>query len=401
MQLENRNSSLSNYNNEVQQSYRILKATAKAANVLLTGDNLDEAINKALKIIGESINTDRIGIVENFDNPAAPLLPHWKITYEWDSAYAISQIKNLEVTKGSHEGIEAWYELWSKGESISCQLEDMPEPFRSKMSKIGVKTFSSVPIIIEGRYWGGIGIDDCREARRLTLPEIAVLKTAASCIGSAIYREQIQQQKEQAEIAVLDEHNRMAREIHDTLAQAFTGISLQLEAAKNVLSIQPEAALERLLQAQNLAKEGIVEARRSVRALRPKALEFSDLPTALDRLVDKMMFGMGITARVLVEGEARSLDSEIEINLFRIAQEAVTNILRHAKATEAIVQLIYEADSIYLQIKDNGVGFELRSLSNQSFGLIGMQERCDRMGGNLVINSASDRGTEIIVTVSK
>ena len=321
---------------------RWLEATANAANKLLKITDLELGINAALKVLGESLSCDRVTVLQHIEDPNRKHQEFVRTLNEWSSPGIVPQISHSEFNEVSSAGIEGWFAKLKTGDWIGGTIDELKEPFRSSQIALEVKATYSVPIFVNSVYWGAIGIDFCRKSRRLTAPEIAVFKTAASCIGSAIYRRQIQQQKEQAEIAVLDERNRMAREIHDTLAQAFTGISLQLEAAKNVLFIQPETALERLLQAKNLAKEGIVEARRSVRALRPEALEFSDLPTALDRLVDKMMAGTEITARVLIEGKMRSLDSEIEVNLFRIAQEAITNILRHAEATEAIVQLIYE-----------------------------------------------------------
>ncbi|MEO1187221.1 MAG: GAF domain-containing sensor histidine kinase, partial [Cyanobacteria bacterium J06636_27] len=272
-------------------------------------------------------------------------------------------------------------------------IEEFSEPFHSEQIELGVKSTYAVPIFVDNQFWGILAFDHCQESKRLTLAEIAVFKTIASCIGSAIYRQQIQQEKEQAEVAILDERNRMAREIHDTLAQAFTGISLQLEAAKNILANQSQAVQERLLRAKNLAKEGITEARRSVRALRPEVLEYSDLVTALRQLVDKMVSGTPVKAQVLIEGKIRGLTSEIEVELFRITQEALTNTLRHARASEIRIQLIYETDTIHLMVKDNGVGFNAQQLHNQGFGLIGMRERCDRLKGNLVINSKIQQGT--------
>ena len=191
----------------------------------------------------------------------------------------------------------------------------------------------------------------------------------------------------------------MAREIHDTLAQAFTGISLQLGIAEDTLLTHPESAKERLKTAKTLAREGIKEARRSVRALRSQALESGGLIAALRKLLDKMMSGTNIDSEVIVEGELFSLTPEIEMELFRIAQEAVTNILRYAQASQMSIQLVYETDTVYLQVKDNGVGFDLNSVANKGFGLLGMQERCDRLDGNLAIDSSIEKGTEITVAV--
>ncbi|MEM8720344.1 MAG: GAF domain-containing protein [Cyanobacteria bacterium P01_G01_bin.39] len=199
LELQETVNNLENRDRQLQQRDRILAATAKASNILLTGKDFDESVNQALQIIGESINTDRIGIIENFDNPADPLHLYWKMTYEWNSAYAVSQLNYLEVLQGSYEGIEEWDELLTQGESISCQLEELSEPFRSEMAKIGVKTLYVVPILIEGKYWGSIGIDDCREKTHRSEAELSILKTAAACIGSAIERDRTQKATLKAE----------------------------------------------------------------------------------------------------------------------------------------------------------------------------------------------------------
>ena len=378
---------------------RWLEATANAANKLLENADLDTGINTALKVLGESLDCDRVAVMQHIQDGTNESFGLMRMLYEWNSTGTISQLEHIQLQEISDDGVEEYVSRVKAGDWLGGRIEEFPEPFRSSQVQLGVKALYAVPIFVGDRFWGILAIDFCREVKRLTLPEIAVFKTAASCVGSAIYRQQIQQEKERAELAILDERNRMAREIHDTLAQAFTGISLQLEAAKNSLSTNPEIAIERLLQAKNLAKEGINEARRSVRALRPEALEFG-LPTALHQLVDKMLLGTKIKAEISIEGETRTLTPEIEVELFRISQEALTNVIRHSQASEMSIQLIYEPDTIYLQIKDNGIGFNSQQLPSEGFGLLGMRERCDRLNANLVINSAVIEGTEIMIRVA-
>lgn len=200
---------------------RILEATAKASNVLLTGEDLDEAVNKALKIIGESIDTDRIGIAKNWNNPSKPSIPHWRALYEWSSPQTIPQFSHPELTQGSYEGIEQWYELNRIGKTICRQLEEIPEPFRSVQAKLGVKTFYSVPIFIKDKWWGAIGFDDCREETHRSEAELSIVKTAAACIGSAIERDRTQKailQAEQERVAELVKTNQALKNSLDRLA---------------------------------------------------------------------------------------------------------------------------------------------------------------------------------------
>lgn len=371
-----------------------LEATANAASKLLEITDFDRGINAALKILGESLDCDRVMVMHHIEDFQGLVY----LLYEWDSPGTISQISHPTLNKISSKGIEDWFVKLKAGEWIGGTIDELKEPFRNGQIELGVQSTYSVPIFVNHIYWGAIGIDFCQEPKRLTIAEIAVFKTAASCIGSAIYGQQIQQEKQKVELAILDERNRMAREIHDSLAQAFTGISLQLEAAKNALNANPENVLERLNRAKSLAKEGITEARRSVRALRPEVLEAGDLTIALEQLIDKMISGTNIKNHFRIEGQPHSLIPEIQVELFRIAQEAITNSVRHAQASEINVELIYETNTIHLLVKDNGKGFNPQISYGEGFGLIGMRQRSDRLKGNLVINSAIGEGTEVVVT---
>ncbi|MBD2261308.1 PAS domain S-box protein [Pseudanabaena sp. FACHB-2040] len=207
----------------------------------------------------------------------------------------------------------------------------------------------------------------------------------------------------QAEAAsILEERNRMAREIHDTLAQAFTGILAQVGAAKQVLTDDVEAAQAHLDLIKELARTGLTEARRSVVALRPQLLEEGSLQSALHRLVAQIRTAaMDTTLHYEIEGAVYSLPAEVENNLLRMGQEALTNAIRHANADEIRVELIYERDQVCLRVQDNGQGFGVGSIpAFEGFGLLGMSERAERIGAQLTIRSQPGQGTEIIVTVN-
>ncbi|HEY9626139.1 MAG TPA: PAS domain S-box protein [Coleofasciculaceae cyanobacterium] len=207
----------------------------------------------------------------------------------------------------------------------------------------------------------------------------------------------------QAEAAsILDERNRMAREIHDTLAQSFTGILAQVGAANQVLTDDVEAAQAHLGLIKELARTGLTEARRSVVALRPQLLEEGNLQSALHRLVAQTRAAaMDTTLHYEIEGAVYSLPTEVESNLLRMGQEALTNAIRHANADEIRVQLVYDRDQFCLRVRDNGQGFGVGSISaSEGFGLLGMSERAERIGAQLTIRSQPGQGTEIIVTVN-
>ena len=207
----------------------------------------------------------------------------------------------------------------------------------------------------------------------------------------------------QAEAAsILEERNRMAREIHDTLAQAFTGILVQVSAATQVLTDDLEATQAHLDMIDELARTGLAEARRSVTALRPQLLESGDLSSALHRLVTQMRSATDHVLAYEIQGTAYSLPAEVENNLLRIGQEALTNAIKYANAGEIRIELAYENAQCLLRVKDNGRGFGVVSVPlSGGFGLLGMSERAERIGAQLVIQSQPGQGTEIVVIVNR
>ncbi|MBL1179410.1 PAS domain S-box protein [Pantanalinema sp. GBBB05] len=210
-------------------------------------------------------------------------------------------------------------------------------------------------------------------------------------------------QKQAEATSILEERNRMAREIHDTLAQSFTGILAQVGAANQVLTDDVEATGAHLDLIKELARTGLTEARRSVVALRPQLLEEGSLQSALHRLVAQLRTAaMDTTLYYEIEGAVYALPSEVESNLLRIGQEALTNAIKHAHADEIRVELTYDRNQFYLRVKDNGQGFGVGSIpSSEGFGLLGMSERAERIGAQLTIKSQPGQGTEMIVTVNR
>jgi signal transduction histidine kinase len=201
-----------------------------------------------------------------------------------------------------------------------------------------------------------------------------------------------------------DERQRMAREIHDTLAQGLTGIVTQLEAAQQT---SHDAERERRISnAKRLARDSLAEARRSVQALRPQALENSKLPDALAGEVARWSATSGVAGEVSTTGEARALHPEVEVTLLRVAQEALANVAKHARASRAGVTLSYMEDVVTLDVRDDGAGFDPIQTPSQAtgpdsrqadggFGLIAMRQRVSRLAGQLEIESEPGAGTAV------
>jgi PAS domain S-box-containing protein len=215
----------------------------------------------------------------------------------------------------------------------------------------------------------------------------------------------ISDRKRAEQASILEERNRMAREIHDTLAQAFTGVLLHVGSVIQMLiddSGSAQIYLERLEKIDELARIGLAEARRSVIALRPHLLEQGTLESALQRLVTQMQSTTKTTLAYESKGTVYALPTEVENHLLRIGQEALTNAIKYANASKILIELVYNNAHCLLRIKDNGQGFGIGSISSLGgFGLLGMSERAERIGAQLAIQSQPGQGTEIIVTVNR
>jgi signal transduction histidine kinase len=200
------------------------------------------------------------------------------------------------------------------------------------------------------------------------------------------------------EAGVVDERQRMAGEIHDSLAQGLTGIITQAQAAQQVWH-SPERAREHLDRALGLARESLSEARRSVQALRPRQLEEAHLPEALDDLVRTWAHDGGVAVRFDVTGDPVPLSPAIEVALFRVAQEALHNVTRHAGASRVGVALSYLTDEVLLDVRDDGRGIDAGESQDRGFGLRSMAQRVRSVGGAMQIESASGEGTAISARV--
>jgi signal transduction histidine kinase len=214
----------------------------------------------------------------------------------------------------------------------------------------------------------------------------------------AIQLMRLSQQSRQS--AVIAERNRMARDIHDTLAQGFTGVIMQLEAAKGAAArgdcTDTAAHIER---AGDLARSSLGEARRSVRALRPRSLNDGTLCMALGDLLKRMSNGIDLNAEFYVKGEQRAIPMNWEESLLRIAQESLTNTIKHANARNFRATLNIGIEKVELQLVDDGRGFEPQA-EHEGFGLVGMKERVDQIGGQFILRAKVGQGTEILIVLN-
>jgi signal transduction histidine kinase len=201
-------------------------------------------------------------------------------------------------------------------------------------------------------------------------------------------------------VGVLEERARLAREIHDTIAQGLSGIITQLEAAEQAIEDTPDlpAVRRRIALAKELARDNLREARRSVDALRPGPLQDASLEAALAEVAARWSRAHGTTAGVAVEGTPRPLPPEVTATVLRTAQEGLANAAKHARAGRVAITLTYMDDEVTLDVYDDGTGFDPEA-GTRGYGLAAMRERADGVGGTLTVESAPGEGTALCLRI--
>lgn len=202
------------------------------------------------------------------------------------------------------------------------------------------------------------------------------------------------------QLTISQERNRMARELHDTLAHTLSAVNIQLKALDVLWEADPTAAKTTLHATQQLTRDGLHEARRALHALRANPLEELGLSPAIRRLAETAAERAGIALRLDLPLQINSLNPATEQHLYRIAGEAISNVVRHAEAHTMRVVLSQQRDQTVLEVQDDGVGFEVaEARTNGHYGLTGMQERASLCDGTLKITSAPHGGTQIRLTI--
>jgi signal transduction histidine kinase len=243
-----------------------------------------------------------------------------------------------------------------------------------------------------------------------TLGAIVLAIWISAIIGQSARRRQLIEELEatQAELAaaerragILEERQRLAREIHDTLAQGFTSIVMHLEAAEQALPDDPETLQKHLDRARSTARTSLEQARRVVQDLRPDSLEQRSLPDAIERTAGRWQEETGIPLTTTTTGNPVPLHPDVEVTLLRATQEALANIRKHAQATAVQLTLSYMDDVVILDVQDDGVAFDGAAPSPLSGGycLQAMRERAEQCGGSVTLESEPGEGTTVVVSI--
>jgi PAS domain S-box-containing protein len=398
-----------------------LDALKKTLDVLAHESEPEKFLEQVLRTITEQLRAHSIGVWEmskstggtaflaNYENdrlqvsagedepPAKDFLwerdhPVWSQFFRDGKFCVVSKLDTVPPQVRPENDEDGPWHDWQPDPASYPRLTTMMK----RLLDSGIIGALCVPLFVTGIVTGLISIR-FKQRRTFRREEIELARALSHQAMLAIQLMRLSQQSRQA--AVIAERNRMARDIHDTLAQGFTGVIMQLEAAKGATKQGNLAeAANRIERASDLARSSLGEARRSVRALRPRSLRSGKLFLALDDLLKRMAEGTNLNAEFQAEGDEQSIPSDYEEGLLRITQEALTNAVKHANARNFKATLSIGTDRIQLRLVDDGCGFDPQK-EHDGFGLIGMKERVDRMGGEFIIRTKQSVGTEILVVL--
>ena len=373
-----------------------VEALAQSLDVLATAPDPEKFIGQMLSTIGRLLNAHSVSL--------------WLFDDSSDSLILRSSTSDggkLAAPDPEHPFIKNplfWKEnavvqelLFTAGPVVCDDVETDPRvsgDWGEHLRRNGTKRFLAVPLLVGGQVKGFVGIRHINRASYRP-EEIELTQALAHQVMLALQLNEFAEQGQRA--AVLEERNRMARDIHDTLAQGFTGVIVQLEAAEDAVSCgYRKEADAHLHRAGELARRSLSEARRSVHALRPQVLQEQNFWGALKGTIKNTTAGTALHTTFEAKGKLPELPQPWQENLLHIGQEALTNTLKYAHARNFKTRLTYEAKKLRLELRDDGDGFKAKD-RHDGVGLRGMRERVEQMGGELEITSSRGKGTKITV----
>ncbi len=360
-------------------------------------NTIAKALNQEVDLT-RALNAALTHVAELFD-----LKTSWIFLYDQEGKAYLAAAQNLPPALADHprrmtgECDCLWYfeedELATPMNITCTRLENLV------VGTLGLRQHASIALNAHGKPLGVLNVTST-DWGDLSEEDLQLLYLVGDLVGIAIERARLFDNS--VELGAVKERNRLAREIHDTLAQGLTAITLQLETADALLEVESvsERARQAMQQALELTRANLEEARRSVLDLRAAPLEGRTLAEALGVLVkDWAARRKKVKVKVDTSHANRPLPVRIEVGLYRIAQEALTNIGRYAQANNVTVQLTTMPDQVHMVIADDGRGFDPASVDEGHFGLVGMTERARLLGGSLELCSNPGSGTRIEVMV--
>jgi signal transduction histidine kinase/HAMP domain-containing protein len=278
-----------------------------------------------------------------------------------------------------------------------CVADYAPGRLKDLVQGAGIELVVSTPLLAKGKTVGAIDLG-MEQVRAIEPEGLSLLAAIGHQIGVAVENARLYEQAQQ--LAVVQERNRLARDLHDSVMQALYGVTLYAEAAARQLKVgQAQMTADHLREIRDTAQEALREMRLLIFELRPLALQREGLAAALQTRLEAVEGRVGMQTEIHVEGDGQ-LDPEVEQELYRVAVEALNNVLKHAYARSVTVRIQHDDRALVLEVADDGIGFELVAAQEKGgLGLRGMRERVARLGGDLIVHSVPGEGTTVRVEV--
>lgn len=389
----------------------ILEAVSFSAEQFMKENNWELAIHSMLERLGQAANMSRVYVFQDEMGADGTLYSSQK--YEWVADGIQPQIDNPQL---QNIPLRAEYPRWEKalnsGLPIFCVVKDLPENEQELLLAQDIKSMALFPILVEHMHWGHIGFDDCILGHEWSPAVMEALKAAAGILGAAIERKHTETalREKNKQLATLShqlveiqetERHFIALELHDEIGQTLTGIHLTLELGMKLDTLEDTRG--KISQAVKMVDDLTDHVRDISHTLRPNLLDDLGLLPTLLWLFENYTAQTQIQVSFQHTGITnRRFKPEVEITVYRVVQEAITNIARHSGASRAYVRVWANSHIIGVQIEDQGKGFDPNSASpsTKSIGLTGIGERVGWLGGTMNIESSPDSGTRITAEIS-
>lgn len=282
-----------------------------------------------------------------------------------------------------------------RGEPVIWTLAELPTEgaLKERLAALGVEQVIAIPLMAKGRFVGSLNLST-NQSRAYPPEQVALLKTMGQQIGVAVENARLFEQAEQA--AIIAERHRLARELHDAVTQTLFSANLIADVIPRIWRRNPEEGMQGLEELRQLTRGALAEMRTLLLEMRPESLERSDIKSLLTQLADAFVGRVRVPASLDIQGDCE-LPHDAKLVFYRVAQEALNNIAKHAGARQVELRLECQAGRLTLSIKDDGLGFEPGSLPPGHMGIAIMRERASTIGATLTIESQVGRGTTILL----
>ncbi len=370
---------------------RYEEALSACSQVLLAHEENDEALRDALQILLKVTGASHIALVENRMHGTAG--PDLHPLIELAAAGLPRGRRRAWPARQPYRPVFArWEEQLARGQPIMGQAPDLPAEEQAFLQERGVQAVLAMPVTVGGAWHGFLGLLDTRELRLWTTDDLHLLRTTASMIGSFLERHELQQAM--LEIAGR-EQRRIGQDLHDSLGQHLTALAFRVKILEQQLLAQgrPETATAAEIGA--LVNMAIREAHGLAMGLNPVSIHEEGLHVALENLAQHTQAMFGVACIFKNTGPVVVRDHAAALHLFRIAQEAVNNAIRHGRSTQVRILLKKRGDEASLAIRDNGHGILSANARQRGMGLRIMRTRARMIAGRLVIRGVAGKGTVI------